>query len=53
MILLTLTVTALFASPIPLPIARAPSEADRYVKFWNIVSECIQAEIARRGTASN
>src|SRR5262245_60847524 len=26
---------------------------DRYVKFWNIVSECIQAEIARRGTASN
>ena len=21
---------------------------DRYVKFWNIVSECIQAEIARR-----
>src|SRR5262245_65351810 len=26
---------------------------DRYVKFWNIISECIQAEIARRGTASN
>lgn len=26
---------------------------DNYVKFWNIVSECIQAEIARRGTASN
>ncbi len=22
---------------------------DRYVKFWNIISECIQAEIARRG----
>jgi metallo-beta-lactamase class B len=22
---------------------------DRYVKFWSIVSECIQAEIARRG----
>jgi metallo-beta-lactamase class B len=21
---------------------------DRYVKFWSIVSECIQAEIARR-----
>jgi hypothetical protein len=21
---------------------------DRYAKFWNIVSECIQAEIARR-----
>lgn len=23
---------------------------DRYVKFWTIVSECIQAEIARRGS---
>jgi hypothetical protein len=22
---------------------------DRYVKFWSVVSECIQAEIARRG----
>ena len=26
---------------------------DRYVKFWNIVSECIQAEIGRRGTSTN
>jgi metallo-beta-lactamase class B len=26
---------------------------DRYVNFWNIISECIQAEIARRGTAGN
>jgi len=26
---------------------------DRYVKMWNIVSECVQAEIARRGAASN
>jgi len=26
---------------------------DRYVKMWNIVSECVQAEIARRGTSSN
>ena len=23
---------------------------DRYVKFWSVVSECIQAEIARRGS---
>jgi hypothetical protein len=22
---------------------------DRYVKFWSVVSECIQAEVARRG----
>jgi len=26
---------------------------DRYVKMWNIVSECVQAEIARRGASSN
>ena len=26
---------------------------DRYVKMWNVVSECIQAEIARRSTSSN
>ena len=26
---------------------------DNYVKFWNVVSECIQAEIARRGASSN
>src|SRR5712691_10276375 len=26
---------------------------DRYVKMWSIVSECIQAEIARRTAASN
>jgi len=26
---------------------------DRYVKMWNIVSECIQAEIARRTSSSN
>ena len=26
---------------------------DRYVKMWNIVSECIQAEIARRGPPAN
>lgn len=26
---------------------------DRYVKFWNIISECIQAEIGRRGTSTN
>jgi len=26
---------------------------DRYLKMWNIVSECIQAEIARREGASN
>lgn len=26
---------------------------DNYAKFWNIVSECIQAEIARRGSSSN
>ena len=26
---------------------------DRYIKMWNIVSECVQAEIARRGAASN
>jgi metallo-beta-lactamase class B len=26
---------------------------DRYIKMWNIVSECIQAEIARREGASN
>ena len=26
---------------------------DKYVKFWNIISECIQAEIARRGTSTN
>ena len=25
---------------------------DRYVRFWNIVSECIQAEIIRRGDAA-
>ena len=24
---------------------------DRYVRFWNVVSECIQAEIVRRGDA--
>ena len=23
---------------------------DRYAKFWSVISECIQAEIARRGT---
>jgi metallo-beta-lactamase class B len=23
---------------------------DRYVKFWSVISDCIQAEIARRGT---
>ncbi len=23
---------------------------DRYVKFWSVVSECIQAEVARRGS---
>ena len=26
---------------------------DRYLKMWNIVSECMQAEIARRTAASN
>jgi hypothetical protein len=26
---------------------------DRYVKMWNIVSECVQAEIARRPAGSN
>ena len=26
---------------------------DRYVKMWSIVSECIQAEISRRGTSTN
>lgn len=26
---------------------------DRYVKMWNIISECIQAEIARRAASSN
>jgi metallo-beta-lactamase class B len=26
---------------------------DRYVKMWNIISECIQAELARRGAATN
>jgi metallo-beta-lactamase class B len=26
---------------------------DRYLKFWNVISECIQAEVARRGTSSN
>jgi len=26
---------------------------DRYLKMWNIVSECIQAEIARRAGSSN
>jgi metallo-beta-lactamase class B len=25
---------------------------DRYVKMWNIVSECVQAEVARRGGTS-
>ena len=25
----------------------------RYLKMWNIVSECIQAEIARRASASD
>lgn len=25
----------------------------RYIKMWNIVSECIQAEIARRGADAN
>lgn len=36
--------------------ARKPGEphpfmtgTDRYVKFWSVISECIQAEIARRG----
>lgn len=24
---------------------------DRYVRFWNVISECIQAEIVRRGDA--
>ena len=24
---------------------------DRYIKMWNIVSECIQAEVARRSPA--
>jgi metallo-beta-lactamase class B len=24
---------------------------DRYVKFWNVISECIQAEVARRGNS--
>jgi len=39
--------------------ARRPGEGhpfvmgtERYVRFWNIVSECIQAEIARRGDAA-
>ncbi len=45
MIFLTLAVTALFASPIPLPIARAPSEADRYVKFFN---EVLGADLVSR-----
>src|SRR5262249_19419093 len=27
--------------------------ADRYVKMWNIISECVQAEIARRPAGSN
>ena len=26
---------------------------DRYLKMWNIVSECVQAEIARRPAASD
>jgi metallo-beta-lactamase class B len=26
---------------------------DRYLKMWNIVSECIQAEIARREAPAN
>ena len=25
-----------------------PMSTDKYVKFWNIVTECIQADIARR-----
>jgi metallo-beta-lactamase class B len=31
----------------PHPFMTGP---DRYVKFWTIVSECIQAEVARRGS---
>jgi hypothetical protein len=45
MILLTFAVTALFASPIPLPIARAPSEADRYVSFFD---EILGADVVSR-----
>jgi hypothetical protein len=26
---------------------------DRYLKMWNVISECIQAEIARRTASSN
>jgi hypothetical protein len=33
------------------PIVRWAIQTDRYVKMWNVISECIQAEIARR-TAS-
>ena len=33
----------------PVKPIRSSSGTARYVTFWSVVSECIQAEIARRG----